>query len=132
VSDGGAADDDLTRRAWLLRLGELTTLAGVAGLVPDLATAMTLVAQETAAGLPPGLYEPSMEHLTHVLATRDAPATPRGAPLFFSRHELDVVTRLVGILLGDVDAGRLPLPIAERPGSANWKRWIGRASCEPA
>jgi hypothetical protein len=27
--------------------------------------------------------------------------------LFFSRHELDVVTRLVGILLGDVDAEAL-------------------------
>jgi hypothetical protein len=110
--DGRAADDDLTRRAWLLRLGEITTLAGVAGLVPDLATAMTVVPQEAAAGLPPGLYEPSMEHLTHALATRDAPATPRGAPLFFSRHELDVVTRLVGILLGNVDPEALSDAIA--------------------
>jgi len=109
------ADDDLTRRRWLLRLGELAALAGVAGLVPDLA-AMTSTVQN-AAGLPPGLYEPSAEHLTHVLAARDAPMIPRGAetdfatprqgpfePAFFSAHELDLVTSLVGILLGNVDA----------------------------
>jgi hypothetical protein len=113
------SDDDLTRRAWLLRLGELTALAGVAGLVPDLAGAMTLTVQQ-AAGLPPGLYEASGEHLSHVLGVRDAPLLPRGGetefavrrdgpvqPLFFSRHELDLVTRLVRILLGNVDARAL-------------------------
>jgi len=119
------SDDDLTRRAWLLRLGELTALAGIAGLAPDLAGAMTPTVQEAAAGLPPGLYEPSAAHLTHVLAARDAPLVPRGAetdfavirrgpfqPLFFSRHELDVVTRLVGVLLGSVDARALAETIA--------------------
>jgi gluconate 2-dehydrogenase subunit 3-like protein len=119
------SDDDLTRRAWLLRLGELTALAGVAGLVPDLAGAMTLTVREAAAGLPPGLYEASAEHLGHVLAARDAPLVPRGAetdfavprrgpfqPLFFSQHELDVVTRLVGVLLGSVDARALSETIA--------------------
>jgi hypothetical protein len=106
------ADEELTRRAWLLRLGELTALAGVAGLVPDVAAAITLKMQEAAAGLPPGLYEPSLEHLTHVLATRNAPSAPRGGPIFFSRHELDVVTRLVGVLLGSVDAGALAETIA--------------------
>jgi hypothetical protein len=116
--------DDLTRRAWLLRLGELTALAGVAGLAPDLAGALTLTVQE-AAGLPPGLYEPSSEHLTHVLAARGAPLVPRGAetdfavpprgpfqPVFFSRQELDLVTRLVGVLLGSVDARALSETIA--------------------
>jgi hypothetical protein len=118
------SDDDLTRRAWLLRLGELTALAGVAGMVPDLAGAMTLTAQQLAA-LPPGLYEPSGEHLSHVLGARDAPVVPRGAetefavprggpvqPVFFTRHELDIVTRLVGILLGNVDARALSETIA--------------------
>jgi hypothetical protein len=119
------ADNDLTRRAWLLRLGELTALAGIAGLAPDLAGAMTLTVQEAAAGLPPGLYEPSAGHLTHVLAARDAPLVPNGAetdfavirrgpfqPVFFSRHELDVVTRLVGVLLGSVDARALEETVA--------------------
>jgi hypothetical protein len=117
--------DDLTRRAWLLLLGEVTVLAGIAGLVPDLAGAMTLPGQNAAAGLPPGLYEPSVEHLTHILAARQAPLIPRGAetdfavprqgplrPLFFSQHELDLVTRLVEILLGNVDAGALSETIA--------------------
>ena len=119
------SDDDLTRRAWLLRLGELTALAGIAGVVPDLSDAMTLTLQQVAAGLPPGLYEPSGEHLSHVLGARDAPLAPRGAetefavpggdpvqPLFFSRPELDVVTRLVRILLGNVDARALSETIA--------------------
>jgi hypothetical protein len=119
------SDEDLTRRAWLLRLGELTVLAGVAGLAPDLAGAMTLTVQETAVGLPPGLYEPSAEHLIHVLGARDAPLVPRGTetdfavprgspfqPLFFSHHELDVVTRLVEVLLGSVDARALSEAIA--------------------
>jgi hypothetical protein len=119
------ADDDLSRRAWLLRLGELTALAGVAGLVPDLAGALALTVQKAAAGLPPGLYEPSAAHLTHVLAARDVPLVPRGAetdfaeprpgpflPLFFSHHELEVVTRLVAVLLGSVDAGALSETIA--------------------
>ena len=114
------SDHDLTRRAWLLRLGEITALAGVAGLVPDLAAGMSLTAQDAAAGLPPGLYEPSAQHLTHVLAARNAPLVPHGAetefavprrgpfqPLFFSHHEFDVVRRLVGILLGSVDARAL-------------------------
>ena len=117
------SDDDLTRRAWLLRLGEVTALAGVAGLVPDLAAAMAV--QDAAAGLPPGLYEPSAEHLSHVLAARQTPLVPRGAetdfavsrggpiqPVFFSHHELDVVTRLVGVLLGNVDARALSETIA--------------------
>jgi hypothetical protein len=129
VSENGRApddaDDNLTRRAWLLRLGEVTALAGVAGLVPDLTSAMTPTAQEAPAGLPPGVYEPSVEHLGHVLAARDAPLVPRGAetdfavprrspfqPLFFSRHELHVVTRLVGVLLGSVDARALSETIA--------------------
>jgi hypothetical protein len=120
----GDSEEDLTRRAWLLRLGELTVLAGVAGLAPDLAGAMTPTVQE-AAGLPPGLYEPSAAHLVHVLGARDEPLVPRGAetdfalprrspfqPLFFTHHELDMVTRLVGILLGSVDARALSDAIA--------------------
>jgi hypothetical protein len=116
----GDSDDDLTRRAWLLRLGEVTALAGIAGLLPDLPGAMSPTVQDAAAGLPPGLYDPSVEHLSHVLASRDAPLAPRGAetdfavprrgpyqPLFFSHHEMELVTRVVSVLLGSVDAGAL-------------------------
>jgi hypothetical protein len=116
------SDDELTRRAWLRRLGEITALAGLA---PDLAAAMTRTAQHAAADLPPGLFDPSAEHLTHVLAARDAPVVPPGAetdyavprhgpfrPLFFSDRELEVVTRFVAVLLGSVDTATLPETIA--------------------
>jgi hypothetical protein len=129
VSENGRApddaDDDVTRRAWLLRLGEFTALLGVAGLTPDLSAALNLTVPEAAAALPPGLYEPSAAHLLHILAARDAPRVPPGAetefavprrgpfqPSFFSAHELDLVTRLVAVLLGSVDARALSETIA--------------------
>ena len=107
-------DDELTRREWLLRLGGLTALAGVSGVVPFVPGA--IAAQTSSSSLPPGLYEPSSEHLSHVLASRDAPVVPRGTetdyaaprtgpfhPRFFGSDELRVVTLVVGSLLGGVD-----------------------------
>ena len=69
---------ELTRREWLLRLGEITALAGVAGLVPEMATVLTAAEQQQAAALPPGLYEPSSKHLIHALAARGEPSIPAG------------------------------------------------------
>ena len=110
---------ELTRREWLLRLGEFTALAGVAGLAPPLALSLGLTEQQAAA-LPPGLYEPSPKHLIHALSLRALPAIPPGSetdyvqprqgpyqPQFFSPDEFKVVTRLVEILLGKVDSGAL-------------------------
>jgi hypothetical protein len=110
------ARDELTRREWLLRLGEITALAGVAGMVPQLAT--TLAGAE--AELPPGLYEPTPRHLMHALSAQGSPAIPPGSetdyvqprqgpyrPKFFSPDEFQVVTRLVEILLGKADPGAL-------------------------
>ena len=117
--------DELTRREWLLRLGEITALAGVAGLVPEFATALA-GQQQAAAALPPGLYEPSPRHLMHALSAQIAPAIPPGSetgyvqprqgpfePQFFSPDEFKAVTRLVEILLGKVD----PAALAE---AAEW------------
>ena len=113
-------DDEPTRREWLLRLGEITALAGVAGLVPDVATALTVPQQQAAAALPPGLYEPSTDHLTHVLGAQNAPMIPSGtetdyvrprqgplAPQFLSREELSMTRRVVQVLLGTVDSAVL-------------------------
>jgi hypothetical protein len=113
--DPERSDEEPTRREWLLRLGGLTALAGVAGLVPDAVDVLS-VAQAGPTGLPPGLYEPSSEHLNHVLSARDAPVVPRGTetdyvtartgpfrPRFFSASELRTVTRVVEIVLGSVD-----------------------------
>ena len=114
------SDSGLTRREWLLRLGEFTALAGVAGLAPPLTLSLSLPEQQAAAALPPGLYEPSPRHLMHALSAQGAPTIPPGSetdyvqprqgpygPQFFSPDEFRVVTRLVEILLGKVDAAAL-------------------------
>lgn len=111
---------ELTRREWLLCLGEITALAGVAGLVPEMATTLAVAEVQAAAGLPPGLYEPSPRHLIHALAAQGAPAIPHGSqtgyvqrppgpfrPQFFSAEEFRVVSRLAEIQLGGVHSGAL-------------------------
>ena len=116
--------DDLTRRQWVLRLGEMVALAGVSGLVPD-AGLLRLphpapVSQggnpsaSTAIQLPPGLYDASEEHLVHALAAAKFTLPPGSetdyvqpnAPYrlqFFSAEEFRIITRFVEILLGNVD-----------------------------
>jgi hypothetical protein len=119
-----AADDDLSRRQWLLRLGEMVVLAGVSGLVPESASSLLRAAQEAepaAVPLPPGLYDASPEHLVHALSSAGKKWSPPAGseidyvqpsslpyqPRFFSAEEFRVVTRFVEILLGQVDANAL-------------------------
>jgi Gluconate 2-dehydrogenase subunit 3 len=118
-------NDDLSRRQWLLRLGEMVVLAGVSGLVPETASALLRSRQDAessgAAALPPGLYDASSEHLVHALSSAGKKwSPPLGSeteyvqastlpyqPQFFSAEEFRFVTRFVEILLGDVDAAAL-------------------------
>jgi hypothetical protein len=107
--------DELTRRRWILRLGEFVALAGVSGFVPELAALAAQQAKITA--LPPGLYEPSQDHLVHALSgggknwtppagseTEYAlPTTSAYQPQFFSPQVFKVMTRMVEIILGNVD-----------------------------
>jgi hypothetical protein len=108
--------DDQTRRAWLLRLGEMTVLAGVAGLVPEFATVVTASQAQAAVVLPPGVYDPDPSHLSHLLSGDPTPMIPVGtptdyvlprrgplAPAFLSSVELPVAARLVEIILGGLD-----------------------------
>jgi hypothetical protein len=101
--------DEITRRAWLLRLGELTVLTGFAGVEAG-ATPPSPKASE----LPPGLYEPSLDHLAHMRVLESRGQIPPGAetdfvtpqvgpyqPQFFSADEFETVTRLVRMLLGE-------------------------------
>jgi hypothetical protein len=115
--------DDLSRRHWLLRLGEMVVLAGVSGLVPETAAALLGQVQnaESAAALPPGLYDASQDHLVHALSSAGAkwspppgsetdyvqPASALYRPQFFSVEEFRIVTRFVEILLGNVGAGAM-------------------------
>jgi len=116
--------DQLSRRQWLLRLGETVVLAGVSGLVPESAAALLGKGQDaprTAVALPPGLYEASPEHLVHALSSGgNKLSSPPGSetdyvqpnsfpfqPQFFSLEEFRVVTRFVEILFGNADATAL-------------------------
>ncbi len=116
--------DELSRRQWLLRLGEMVVLAGVSGLVPESAAALLGAGQggsPAAAALPPGLYDASPEHLVHALSSGSKKwSPPPGSemdyvqpnslpfqPQFFSMDEFRVVNRFVEILLGNVDATAL-------------------------
>lgn len=110
---------DLTRRQWLLCLSEFVALAGVSGVVPEFAT--QLAAAQQAAGLPPGLYDPSQDHLVHALSSGGSKWTPPAGseteyvqpraepyrPQFFSAEDWPAVTRFVEILLGKVDPAAL-------------------------
>ena len=89
----------VTRRQWLMRVGGGVVLAGWSDV--DL----------TAAELPPGVYEPSREHLGHALAGRPVAAggetelvQVRGAafqPAFFQPDQYRTLVQLTAILLGE-------------------------------
>jgi hypothetical protein len=107
----------ITRRQWLLRLGETVALAGISGLVPE--TSMRIFADEQLhAALPAGVYEPSSDALVHALSHK-ASAPPIGSETdyvrpgvpyqlqFFSPEDFRVVSSFVSSLLGDVEPNAL-------------------------
>jgi Gluconate 2-dehydrogenase subunit 3 len=114
-------DKEVTRRQWLLILGELAAVAGFSGAVPELTAALSVAEGQKATGLPAGVYHASQEHLSHALSGLGAMHNiPAGSeteyvqpnallfhPQFFSDEEFKLVTRLVEILLGKVDAAAL-------------------------
>lgn len=113
--------DDLSRREWILRLGEFVALAGISGVVPGFAAALRAQEQPNVAALPPGLYEPSQDHLVHALSSAGKNWTPPPGsetdyvtpnagpyrPQFFSEEEVPTVTRIMELLLGNVDPAAL-------------------------
>jgi len=112
--------DDLTRRHWILRLGELIALAGVSGALPEFAAAFAQGQGIDPTQLPPGLYEASQDHLVHALSSAGKNWSPpvgseteyvqQGSSQllqFFSADEFAVVTRIFEVLLGNVDATSL-------------------------
>jgi len=107
--DPRAADGSLCRREWLLNLGSTIALAGFRG-IPSPPTQ-----DFSAAPLPPGLFQPSLDHLNHAMANEGvffpAPAgseteytRPRSGPFLpraLSVEEFRLVQRFVEILLGE-------------------------------
>jgi hypothetical protein len=112
--------DHLTRRQWILRLGESVALAGVSGLVPEVAAVLAAqqAEQSKPPALPPGLYGPSQDHLMHALSSGGRkwtppagaetefalPTTAATKPQFFEADDFKVVTRIIEVLLGNVDS----------------------------
>jgi Gluconate 2-dehydrogenase subunit 3 len=109
--------DDLTRRQWILQLGEFMALAGVSGLVPEMGASPAQQAGEAKAmALPPGLYGSSPDHLMHALSSGGKIWTPPAGseteyapprslpyqPQYFSLEDFRIVVRLVEVLLGKV------------------------------
>jgi hypothetical protein len=110
--------DHLTRRQWILQLGEFVAIAGVSGLVPEMGASLARQAgEEKAITLPPGLYRSSQDHLRHALSsggkswmppagseTEYAPPSSLAyEPRFFPLEDFRIVVRLVEVLLGKVE-----------------------------
>lgn len=110
---------ELSRREWLLKLGEAAVLLGFSGSA-ELAATGNASPQATAQAiseLPPGLYLPSSDHLAHALASDSLLHTvPAGSetdyvrarsgpykPQFFSPREFAVARRIVALMLGEAD-----------------------------
>jgi Gluconate 2-dehydrogenase subunit 3 len=127
-SDGQVSE--ISRRQWLIKLGEAAVVFGFSGAAAErhanAATVLSAMAADLPA-LPPGLYEPSSEHMVHAL-TNDAryvkiPAgsetdyvRPRQGsfrPAFFNEHEFQVIRRLVKLILGTQPNGRVQSSDAE-------------------
>ena len=121
---GGA----ITRREWLLSLGSAVVLAGYSGAPGEAATQS---AAPGASALPPGLFLPSLDHLTHAL-TSDDPfhpippgaeteyVRPRSGPFVpqaFAREEFPVIRRLVEIILGEDLKNSEETPVPGAPAS---------------
>ena len=105
---------ELTRREWLLKLGEAAVLLGCSGQMLETTGHATQV-PANAVQFPPGLYEASNDHLSHAL-TADSPFVriPPGSetdyvrptngpfqPQFFEPEEFRTARRIVELMLGE-------------------------------
>lgn len=127
----------LTRREWLLKLGETTALLGLAGTVTQEADSkgsnLGVGHKHALNNLPAGLYEPSLDHLTHALALNESfVRIPAGSqtdlvqlrnapfhPQFFTSDEYGVVPQLVDLMLGAASDSIEPSSELKALGSHN-------------
>ena len=103
--------DGVSRREWLLNFGSAVILSGFAGMPGESQQTEHAIARE----LPPGLYTPSIDHVTHalnqdglVLSVPPGAETefvrPRSGPFIpqaFSSEEFAIIRRLVELILGE-------------------------------
>ncbi len=100
-----------SRRTVLIAIGEAALGAGFARAFPSEANLPV--------PLPPGVYLPSRDHLSHALESSDRyhpvsagcptdyvrPRSGAYTPLFFSAPEFQVISRVVELMLGEVPEG---------------------------
>ncbi len=99
--------NEQTRRNWLVTISQTAVCLGVAG--------NAVAKPETDNVLPPGVYRPSSDHLSHALMNSARyhsvpPGCPtdyvqpndgQAKPLFFSAADFQVIRRLAELLLGE-------------------------------
>ena len=117
----------LSRREMLVTIGSAAILYGL----PDVAQTAAAQKQSTAVPLPSGLYEPSLDHLTHALSSEARfPSIPAGTqteyvsrtsapfvPQAFSSSDFAIIRRMVEMILGDDLRGSPSDTLAE---AAEW------------
>lgn len=111
--------NELTRRQWILRLGGTAILVGFSGVVKEAETEAVSATEPIAsalAALPPGLYEPSNDHLSHALSSDSRfhpilqgtetdyvrPHSGPYEPQAFSVEEFSNIRRIVELILGEI------------------------------
>jgi len=114
-NSGDALGGEISRRQWLMKLGEATFFFGFSGSAAGVPSSMTPDLQ----ALPPGIYEPSSEHMARALTSDQRyvkiPAgsetdyvRPRQGPFrpaFFNDHEFGMIQQLVKLTLGPPPKG---------------------------
>lgn len=100
-----------TRRSWMVTIGQAAVGLELSGKAQ--------AAVQSANLLPPGLYDPSRDHLSHALMSTGRfhpvapdcptdyvrPRTEAFKPLFFSASEFTTIRRLTGLMLGNDENG---------------------------
>jgi hypothetical protein len=113
-----SSEDEFTRRAWMATVGQAAVGLGLIQTIRANA--------ETTPHLPPGLYLPSTDHLSHALMNSErfhpipancpvdyvVPRTGPYKPQFFSPSEFAIIRRLTEVMLGE-DSGDVVGEVAE-------------------
>ncbi len=81
--------NEFTRRGWILRLSGAAALSQIS------------TAAATPEKLPPGLYEPSLQHLAHSLKAAAVPLPELLAPRYFGEEDFSLLKRIVALILGE-------------------------------